>query len=41
LRELAVASQQFAGELEPPLEIECGEAVDEQWIVPVVGLPNN
>jgi len=23
------------------LEIECGRAVDEQWIVSVGGLPNN
>jgi len=41
LRELAVATEQFAGKLKPPAEIECGQAVDEQRIMSVVGLPNN
>jgi hypothetical protein len=33
----------FTGELkhQPAVEIECGQAVDEQWIVLVAGLPNN
>ena len=41
MRELVVAAEQFAGKLKRRAEIECGQAVDEQRIVSVVGLPNN
>jgi len=43
LREAAGRRESFAGELENDwrAEIECRQAVDEQWIVPVGGLPND
>jgi len=41
LRERAVAAEQFAGKFKRLAEIECGQTVDEQWIVLVGGLPNN
>jgi len=40
LRELAVTSQKFAGEFEPPTEIEYAQSVDEQGIVLVGGAPS-
>jgi hypothetical protein len=30
LRELAATAEQFAGKLKRPVEIECGQTVDEQ-----------
>jgi hypothetical protein len=43
LREAGGARQSFARKLQPErrAEIECGQTVDEQWIVSVGGLPNN
>jgi len=43
LREARGARKRFARKLEPDwgAEIEYGQAVDEQWIVSVDGLPNN
>jgi len=41
LCEPAATAKQFAGKLESLTKIECGQAVDEQRIVLVVGLPNN
>jgi hypothetical protein len=43
MREAGGVRESFARKLEPEWrpEIECGHAVDEQWIVSVGGLPNN
>jgi len=41
LRELAAAAEQFAGKLKRRAKVECGQTVDEQRIVSVVGLRNN
>jgi len=43
LRERAAPRESFAGELKHygRTEIERGQAIDQQWIVPVAGLPNN
>ena len=43
MREADDARESFARKLQPKrrAEIECGQAVDEQWIVSVGGLANN
>jgi hypothetical protein len=43
MREAGGVRESFARKLKPERrpEIECGHAVDEQWIVSVGGLPNN
>jgi len=43
LQEAGGARESLARKLKPErrAEIECCQTVDEQWIVPVGGLPNN